>query len=68
MSGISMAKIEDYKIVSYNNHNRLNSEVTNLIAKGYQPWGELNVTTIPNSITPVFTQSMVKYNALWPDS
>lgn len=67
MSSVEMAKVEDYKIVSYNNHHRVQAEIISLIAQDYQPWGELSVAVSPASNTPIFTQCMVKYNALWND-
>lgn len=62
-----MAKIEDYKIISYANHHRVYKEVIELIKDEYQPWGELSVTVSAANNTPIFTQAMVKYNALWTD-
>jgi len=59
-----MAKIEDYKIISYSSHHRVITEVASLIKDEYQPWGELIVVVSAANI-PIFTQAMVKYNALW---
>lgn len=68
MTPIEMAKVEDYKIISCNNHQRVQKEIFGLMQKDYQPWGELNVTVSPASNTPIFTQAMVKYDALWNDT
>lgn len=68
MSVIDMAKVDDYKIISYNNHHRVHKEVIELMTKDYQPWGELSVVVSPSSNVPIFTQCMVKYNALWNDT
>jgi len=68
MTSIEMAKVEDYKIISYNNHVRVQKEVVGLRNQGYQPWGELSVVVSPVSNTPIFTQAMVKYDALWNDT
>ncbi len=68
MAGDSMARVEDYQIVSNNNHHRVTKEVKDLIAQDWQMWGEMSVVVTPASNTPIFSQAMVKYNALWPDS
>ena len=68
MATIEMAKVEDYKIISYNNHIRVQKEIVGLRNQGYQPWGELSVVVSPASNTPIFTQAMVKYDALWNDT
>ncbi len=68
MSTIEMAKVEDYKIVSYNSHGRANHEILELMKQDYQPWGELSVVVSRASNIPIFTQVMVKYNALWNDT
>lgn len=65
---IAVAKVEEYRIVSYNNHHRVQSEIEDLMKHDYQPWGELTVVAVPTSNIPIFTQVMVKYNELWPDA
>lgn len=68
MSGEAMVEVEDYRIVSHNNHHRVTKEVKELIADNWQLWGEMSVVVSPSSNIPIFSQALVKYNALWPGS
>lgn len=63
-----MARIEKHDILSFINHHKLKQEIDKLIHNGFQPWCELIIVVTPASNTHIFTQAMVKYSKLWPDS
>jgi hypothetical protein len=54
--------ITSYEIASGYAQDDLEKKVNEMISKGWQPYGDLQVSTpvIENSVAPVFCQVMVK--------
>lgn len=55
-------EIIDYELVSEHEQNSLKVKVKGLIGKGWQPYGDLQVSApvVKDMVAPLFTQVMVK--------